>query len=125
MQPTAKEAHHGDAHAHAHHEELGFWRKYIFSTDHKIIGIQYGITSLAFLFFGFCLMMAMRWQLAKPGTPIPVFGGMLQSIFKDMAAGGVMSADLYNMFGAMHGTIMVFLAVVPSGSPRLATMLFR
>src|SRR5204863_4300711 len=29
------------------------------------------------------------------------------------AAGGVMSSDLYNMFGAMHGTIMVFLAIVP------------
>lgn len=115
MQPTAKEAHHGDAHAHAHHEELGFWRKYIFSTDHKIIGIQYGITSLAFLFFGFCLMMAMRWQIAKPGTSIPLVGGLLQTIFKDMASGGVMSPDLYNMFGAMHGTIMVFLAVVPLG----------
>jgi cytochrome c oxidase subunit 1 len=47
-----------------HHEELPFWRKYIFSTDHKMIGIQYSVTGLAFLFFGFCLMMLMRWQLA-------------------------------------------------------------
>ena len=44
----------------AHHEELGFWRKYVFSTDHKVIGIQYGVTGLLFLFFGFCLMMMMR-----------------------------------------------------------------
>ena len=43
-----------------HHEELGFWRKYVFSTDHKVIGIQYGITGLLFLFFGFSLMMLMR-----------------------------------------------------------------
>ena len=61
---------HGHAHGHAHdhaHEELGFWRKYVFSQDHKVIGIQYAITALLFLFFGFCLMMLMRWQLAYPG----------------------------------------------------------
>jgi cytochrome c oxidase subunit I len=58
---------HAGAHDdHHHHEELGFWRKYIFSTDHKIIGIQYGLTSLLFLLFGFCLMLVMRWQLAWP-----------------------------------------------------------
>ena len=58
---------HQEPHAHdeAHeHHELGWWRKYIFSTDHKVIGIQYGLCGLAFLFFGFCLMMMMRWQLA-------------------------------------------------------------
>ena len=48
-----------------HHEELGFWRQYMFSTDHKIIGIQYGITALFFLLFGFILMMMMRWQVLK------------------------------------------------------------
>ena len=36
-----------------HHEALGFWRKYVFSTDHKVIGIQYAITALLFLLFGF------------------------------------------------------------------------
>src|SRR3979490_294660 len=74
--PTSVEAHH-DPHAHdaAHeHHELGFWRKYIFSTDHKVIGIQYGLCGLVFLFFGFCLMMLMRWQLAYPGQPIPGVG---------------------------------------------------
>ena len=40
-----------DAHHHdEHHDELPFWRHYIFSTDHKIIGIQYGLTALVFLF---------------------------------------------------------------------------
>ena len=53
---------------HAHHE-LGFWQKYIFSQDHKVIGIQYAITGLLFLLFGFSLMMIMRWQLAYPGRP--------------------------------------------------------
>ncbi len=102
---------HGDAHAH---HEPGFWQKYIFSTDHKMIGIQYGITSLLFLFFGFLLMLAMRYQLAHPGQPIPFVGGLMEkTLGEDMAKGGVMQADLYNAFGAMHGTIMVFLAIVP------------
>ena len=57
-----------------HHEELGFWRKYVFSTDHKVIGIQYSVTGLLFLLFGFCLMMLMRWQLAYPGVPLPLIG---------------------------------------------------
>lgn len=106
-----------DTHSHTHeahdHEEMGFWTKYVFSTDHKVIGIQYGITSLLFLLFGFLLMGLMRWQLAYPGTPIPVFGPILEKMLGSAAAGGVMSADLYNSFGAMHGTIMVFLGVVP------------
>src|SRR6516164_5418787 len=100
-------------HAEAHHEEAGFWSKYVFSTDHKVIGIQYGFTALCFLFFGFCLMLMMRWQIAHPGDPVPVMGPLLSSIFGDMAAKGAVSPDLYNSFGAMHGTIMVFLAIVP------------
>ena len=56
-----------------HHEELGFWRKYVFSTDHKVIGIQCAITGLLFLLFG-SLMMLMRWQLAYPGAALPLIG---------------------------------------------------
>ncbi len=87
-----------------HHEE-SFISKYIFSQDHKWIGIQYGVTSLIFLLFGFVLMMVMRWQLAYPDTVIPLVGWM----FED----GMLSPDMYNSFGAMHGTIMIFLGVVP------------
>ena len=113
MQPTTVETQQHAAHG-AHHEELGFWRKYIFSTDHKVIGIQYGLTGLLFLFFGFCLMMLMRWQIAYPGKPMPVVGEFLQKLLGDeMVNKGVMLPDLYNAFGAMHGTIMVFLAIVP------------
>ena len=57
---TAVDETHHQAHAVAHHEAPGFWRRYVFSTDHKVIGIQYGLTSLLFLFFGFCLVMLMR-----------------------------------------------------------------
>src|SRR5512132_844405 len=99
--------------SHDRHEEGGFWTKYIFSTDHKMIGIQYGLTALCFLLFGFCLMLCMRWQIAHPGQAIPIVGSLLNAMLGDVAAKGVMSADLYNSFGAMHGTIMVFLAIVP------------
>ena len=113
MQPTTKETAHRATHE-VPHEELGFWRKYIFSTDHKVIGIQYGLTGLLFLLFGFFLMMIMRWQMAYPGKPVPLVGELLQKVLGDeMMAGGVMQPDLYNAFGAMHGTIMVFLGIVP------------
>ncbi|MAB90720.1 MAG: cytochrome C oxidase subunit I [Planctomycetes bacterium] len=79
---------------HDHHHDEGFWRKYIFSVDHKVIGIQYGITSLFFLLVGFCFMLVMRYQMAWPEKSI-------------------ITPDEYNMLGAMHGTIMVFLGVVP------------
>ena len=56
-----------------------------------------------FLLFGFSLMMMMRWQLAYPGKPIPFgVGGVLEKIFGQAANGGVVSGDLYNMFGAMQ-----------------------
>ena len=90
---------------HSHHEE-SFFRKYIWSTDHKIIGIQYGFTALFFLLVGFSLMMVMRWQLAYPETPIPFVG----SIFGD---DGILLPEIYNSLGAMHGTIMIFLGIVP------------
>ncbi len=94
----------------SHSENLPFWRKYIFSTDHKIIGIQYAVTGLLFLFFGFSLMMLMRWQLAYPGQPLPFIG----NLFSETAmVGGIMLPEFYNQLGAMHGTIMVFLGVVP------------
>lgn len=106
--------------AHVEHHELGFWRKYIFSTDHKVIGLQYGVTALMFMFFGFCLMLLMRWQIAHNGEAVPFIGKLLQLIHgPDMisadktGAVGVISSDLYNSYGAMHGTIMVFLAIVP------------
>ncbi len=87
-----------DDHSHSDHQE-GFWSKYWFSTDHKVIGIQYGITAMLFLLFGFGLMLLMRWQLASPGVEIPLLGAL--------------TPEMYNQFGAMHGTIMVFLGVVP------------
>ncbi len=98
---------HGHGHGEAHHHELGFWQKYVFSQDHKVIGIQYGFTALCFLLFGFTLMMMMRWSIAYPNQPIPLVGWLLK------ASGGIIAPELYNQLGAMHGTIMVFLGIVP------------
>ncbi|MDP2654203.1 MAG: cbb3-type cytochrome c oxidase subunit I [Candidatus Omnitrophota bacterium] len=97
---------------HSQHDshELPFWRKYIFSTDHKVIGLQYGITALCFLLFGFSLIMLMRWQLAYPGEPLPLIGKWFGP---DRMPDGRMLPEFYNQLGAMHGTIMVFLGIVP------------
>ena len=100
------------AHAEHGHEEhtLGFLQTYVFSQDHKVIGIQYAITAMLFLLFGFSLMMIMRWQLAFPYAPIPIISGLLGEA---NAPQGIMAPEFYNQLGAMHGTIMVFLGVVP------------
>jgi cytochrome c oxidase subunit 1 len=74
-------------------------RKILFSTDHRVIGLQYALTSLVFLLIGFSLVVIIRWQLAYPGQPFPVLGIVLP--------------EVYNQLGAMHGTIMIFLGVVP------------
>ncbi len=91
-----------------HHHEENFIQKYVFSVDHKVIGLQYGVTSLLFLLFGFLLMAVMRYQLAYPETVIPYIGKWFFS-----ESGGVMLPENYNTLGAMHGTIMIFLGVVP------------
>ena len=104
------EAHDGEQAHEAPHHDPGFWRKYWFSTDHKVIGVQYGITALFFLLFGFSLVMLIRWQLAYPGEALPLIG----SFFSDSTMpGGVMLPEFYNQLGAMHGTIMVFMGIVP------------
>jgi cytochrome c oxidase subunit 1 len=82
----------------------------LFSTDHKVIGLQYTFTSLAFLLLGFVLILIVRWQLAWPGAPVPLIGGLLGEA---NAIEGRIVPEFYNQLGAMHGTIMVFLAIVP------------
>ena len=113
-----------DDHGHHEHPEPSFWTKYVFSSDHKVIGMQYGFCALLFMLFGFGLMLMMRWSIAHPMKAIPFIGGILHHIcgsemaspVKDAAGiviGYAITPELYNAFGAMHGTIMVFLGVVP------------
>jgi cytochrome c oxidase subunit 1 len=97
------------AHAtHAHHDDRSFIQKYIFSTDHKVIGIQFLFLTLFFLAIGGLLAMQIRWQLAYPGKPMP--GGTL--LPETMAPGGVLLPEYYLQLVTMHGTFMVFFAIM-------------
>src|SRR5258705_1786064 len=95
---------------HVHVDERPFLRKYIFSTDHKIIGIQFLLMSLLFLLLGGVLAMMIRWQLGFPGRPLPAGGGPLP---ETMAPSGVILPEFYNSLVTMHGTFMVFFAIMP------------
>jgi cytochrome c oxidase subunit 1 len=95
------------AHTEAH--ELSFLRKYIFSTDHKIIGVQFMLMSWVFLVFGGLMAMMIRWQLGFPDRALP--GGQL--LPETMAPGGILLPEFYNSLVTMHGTIMVFFAIMP------------
>jgi hypothetical protein len=85
---------------HVETHELSFIRKYIFSTDHKIIGIQFLLFSLSFLLLGGMLAGMMRWQLGFPDAPMPV-GTVLP---ETMAPDGILLPEFYNSLVTMHGT---------------------
>jgi len=81
---------------HSGHPEAWKWYHYFtFNTDHKVIGIQYLVTAFIFYLIGGLMAMAMRAELYTP-----------DSDFLDPA--------LYNAFLTNHGTIMIFLWIVPS-----------
>ena len=90
-------------------------------TDHKTVGLQYGLTALAFLLVGFLLMLLMRWQLAWPGQPLPPW--IAAWLGDANAPGGIMLPEFYNQLVAMHGSVMVFLAVVPLAAGAFANYL--
>jgi len=98
----------GEAHP-AHADDRTFLRKYFFSTDHKIIGIQFLLMSLLFLLLGGILAMVIRWQMGYPNQPMPG-GGVLP---ETMAPGGVVLPEFYTSLVTMHGTFMVFFAIMP------------
>src|SRR5215203_265519 len=104
---------HDDAHAHGHgHEELGFLKKYVFSVDHKTIGIQFLFMGLFFFVVGGLLAMLIRWQLAwpsaslTPGHPVPILGKLMGW------TGGYMPPDFYTMVFSMHATVMIFFVII-------------
>lgn len=97
------------AHGHGdHHHEPGFVAKYIFSTDHKMIGIQFLLTTMFMLLVGGALALAVRWQLAFPWESMPIVGDM---IFAEQ--GGQISPEFYTMLFTMHATVMIFLVIIP------------
>jgi len=98
------------ASTHGHHE-LSFFNKYIWSEDHKTIAIQYLFSTLFFLIVGGLLAMGVRYQLAFPGAPVPLIGGLLPKWL--VTDSGAFSPGGYNALFTMHATVMVFLVVMP------------
>jgi len=86
------------SHDHGHHEQ-SFASKYLFSTDHKIIGMQYLFTGLIMAIIGGYLAYVFRMQLAYPGEPVPGYG--------------IVTPGDYNSKVTMHGTIMIFWVAMP------------
>lgn len=78
--------------------QQSFIRKYVFSTDHKMIGIQYLFTALIFMLMGGLLAMAIRSQLAWPGLKLPLLG--------------IIMPETYSIIFTMHGTFMIFFVVI-------------
>src|SRR5678815_4124162 len=106
--------HHEDVHeVHRHPAPTSFIRKYIFSIDHKVIGIQYIMLALAAVVVGMVMSLLMRLNLSWPGTSWPI----LATLFPTGAPGGIMTPEFYLSLVTMHGTIMVFfvLTTAPQG----------
>jgi len=90
-----------------HAAPTGFLRKYIFSTDHKVIGIQYLLLALSAVLVGMILSALMRLRLAWPEEKWP----FLQQLMPEGFAGGPMTPEFYLAMMTMHGTIMVFFVL--------------
>src|SRR6188474_3486870 len=76
-----------------------FINTYVFSRDHKIIGIQFLFSTLLWFLVGGLLALGIRWQLAWPWHDMPVIGRMLFS-----AEGGQISPEFYTTLFTMHAT---------------------
>src|ERR1043166_2320017 len=89
--------------AHAHAAPQSFIRKWVFSLDHKVIGLQYFFLALTAVFVGMILSLLMRIHLIWPNVPLPLFGEI--------------KPETYLSLLTMHGTIMVFfvLTTAPQG----------
>ena len=91
----------------AHHAPQGFIRKYIFSLDHKVIGIQYYFLALFAVLVGMLLSLLMRFHMVYPDAKV----GWFETLWPTGAAGGIMTPELYLSLMTMHGTIMVFFVL--------------
>ncbi len=105
---TAGSHAHDDAHGHEHAHTMSFVSKYIFSKDHKIIGIQFLFSTLLWFLVGGLLALAVRWQVAWPWSDMPVIGKMLYS-----GEGGQIAPEFYTVLFTMHATVMIFFVIIP------------
>jgi len=102
---------HADTHSGAHAEHAhaaGFLKTYVFSLDHKVIGLQFLFSTLIWFFVGGMLALGIRWQLAFPWRPMPILGNLLST-----AEGGQIAPETYTMLVTMHATIMIFFVIIP------------
>ncbi len=107
MSAVAIPVHH--EHAHAPPLDVGtFIRTYVFSLDHKIIGLQFLFSTLLWFLVGGLLALGIRWQLAWPWSDMPIIGRMLFS-----AEGGQISPEFYTTLFTMHATVMIFFVIIP------------
>src|SRR4051812_11251383 len=107
MSAASIPAHH-DEHAE-HGMSVGqFIDTYVFSRDHKIIGLQFLFSTLLWFLVGGLLALGIRWQLAWPWSNMPVIGPMLFS-----AEGGQISPEFYTTLFTMHATVMIFFVIIP------------
>ncbi len=81
---------------------------YVFSLDHKIIGLQFLFSTLMWFLVGGLLALGIRWQLAWPWQEMPIIGRMLFS-----AEGGQISPEFYTTLFTMHATVMIFFVIIP------------
>ena len=98
---------HGHSHAE-HHHAGSFLSTYVFSRDHKVIGIQFLFSTLIWFFIGGMLALGVRWQLAWPWSSMPILGKLL---FAEQ--GGQIAPETYTMLFTMHATVMIFLVIIP------------
>ncbi|MEE9264455.1 MAG: cbb3-type cytochrome c oxidase subunit I, partial [Vicinamibacteria bacterium] len=89
------------------HQKQSFIRRYVFSTDHKVIGIQYFLTGGLMGLLGAALAALIRLQLAWPGRQWE----WLAVLFPIGMESGVMRPEFYIAMVTMHGTIMIFFFV--------------
>src|SRR5215216_6324771 len=99
---TVHEAHGAEA-PHRHEPPKSFIRKYVFSLDHKVIGVQYLTLALVAVFIGMTLSVLMRFSLTWPDMDWPLIG--------------TIKPDQYLALLTIHGTMMVFfvLTTAPQG----------
>src|SRR3954470_16547883 len=104
-------------HDHAVHHELSFFKKYIFSTDHKVIGLQFLFLGLSFMVIGGLEAMLIRWQLAWPNKAVPLLSQyMADTGVWNRAADGTlpgMPPEFYNAAFTMHASLMIFFVIIP------------
>jgi len=112
-------AHAHDEHGHDHHHEESFLTKYIFSTDHKMIGKQFLITGMIWAIIGGLFSVLFRLQLGYPEMSFPI----LEDLFGKWAAGGRITNEFYYALVTMHGTILVFFVLTAGLSGTFANIL--